>query len=141
MSHPTSDEDKATIRRMWLDKKPSGEIAKAIKSTRSAIMGHVRRMGLQGLGGSSQGARSGLVQHRRWKKPSPVIPIVIPRPVRKHGETIPWVDRDHRHCRALVVYEKGTDPHIWRTCALDRIGEEPYCAHHKAIYKIPARPR
>jgi hypothetical protein len=159
-----SDPTNAIIRSMWLDKQSSGRIADVTGLTRSAVMGRVRRLGLQGLGGSDKSGYHNLGGPRKYRtkyvrptaaskrKPKPkklkLVPAIEPVPDVIHkpvygtfGESIPWAEARHGHCKALTTFQHGTHPDTWRSCACQRVGETSYCEGHSKVFRTVPGPR
>lgn len=143
-----SDEDTATVKRLWTEGKSGGLIARIMHRTRGAVIGKVHRLGLPkrpsfNAPAKPKGVRP-LVPYAgnrpRTRLPSPKRPTATrteidaaPMTTLDTDLTIPFEQRrsllqlDDSMCRFPVG-----DPHSaeFFFCGAEALAEQPYCAVH-----------
>jgi hypothetical protein len=123
-----TEENRNTLEAMWRAGQTSSSIAKELDTTRSAIMGKVRRMGLTGMQPKKP------ADEKKPPRPMRLEPVVVdahrPRPL---------IELRRTACRYPVTPDnQPPGDHLF--CARRAQENSPYCPeHHRLCYSQRAR--
>lgn len=128
-----TDDRVATLKKLWLEGKSGGEIAKTLRGgvTRNAVIGKAHRLGLPKHGGSANyaGGRSAELKKAR---PRPVLATYnLPA-----SESVDLPLEDVTHAKPIASRIFGREC-AWpvadgMACCAPTVNRDSYCEHHKA---------